>query len=435
MNKKIIIELRKVLISFAVIASCAILGLILLLLVNSLPTDMISTNVSEKIAVEGYAWNSGDTWTLLDGYTDNLMLNIAAFPHQESLIRRTLLVPYADFYGGANMMSHLTDLVNGREVTSEYTNYYGRYWHGYLVFLKPLLLLLNYGQIRILNFVLMILLLILVEYKLVKSYGTAKGLAFLSIMLCINPVSAALCIQYSTMTYITMISVLTLLVVKKKGAEVSDLFLHYLFVGVITAFFDLLTFPLVSLGTLLITELMIEKRTNLQSMFLKIYYIVRYSAYWCLGYFGMWGCKHLLTGLLTDYNIWLDVKAAAFTRIKGGELDLRLHNIFYQNVRIVFGSPSLVLAIVLLIIICIIVNWIEIKKSGSLQKEGENNSCPVLTMIPYGLVGIYPFVWYAVLRNHSLTHCWLTFRELAITIYSIIALVTICLNRRLVKKS
>ena len=430
LGKQIKTELRKVLSSFVVIISSAILGLILLLLVNSLPSNKISANVSEKIATEGYALNPSDTWTLLDGYTDNLMMNIAAFPNQESLIRRTLLVPYADFYGGANMMSHLTDLVNGREVTPEYTTYYGRYWHGYLTFIKPMLLLLNYGQIRMLNLLLMLMLLILVEYKIIKSYGATKGLAFFSVLLCINPISAVLCLQYSTVTYIIMISVLVLLKIKEKMTSVSDLFLLYLITGIAVAFFDLLTFPLVSLGTLLITELLIEKRTSCRSLFLKLYYIVRCSAYWCFGYFGMWGCKHLLVGILTDYDIWLDVKATAFTRIKGGDLDLSLLNIFSQNTRVMLESSGLLIAVATLIVLCAITSLIETKKLGKSGKTLKSYNLLAIDLIPYLFIGIYPFVWYAVLRNHSLTHYWLTFRELAITVYSLITMLEVFLKWR-----
>lgn len=422
LNKQLISEVRKFLTSLIIIASSAILGLILLLLVNTLPADAISANVSEKISTQSNAWDSDDAWTRLDTYTDNLMMNIAAFPQQESLVRRTLLVPYADFYGGADMSSHLTDLVNGREVTHEYTTYYGRYWHGYLTVLKPLFTFLNYGQIRILNLVLMLFLLFLVEKKTIKVSGLSTGLAFLSVLLCINPVSAVLCMQYSTVTYITLISLLILLTIREKSEKLPDLFFLYLSTGIAVAFFDLLTFPLVTLGTLLITELLTEK--NKKSLFSKLYSIVRKSAYWCLGYFGMWGSKHMLVGMLTDYDIWLDVKATAFTRIKGGELDLSLANIYKENLRIIAESPVLIIILVL-IVFCAIVSLIRNKKLKFTEKTGKSF---ITELIPYIFIALYPFVWYAVLRNHSLTHCWLTFRELAIMVYAITEMVVVCIK-------
>lgn len=411
-GKQLISELRKILGSVIIIVSSAIIGLVLLLLVNTLSTDAISSNVREMIATEGYSWNTTDTWTLLDGFTDNLMMNIAAFPRQESLVRHTLLAPYADFYGGANMMSHLTDLVNGREITPEYTRYYGRYWHGYLIILKPLLTFMNYGQIRSLNMFLMILLLFFVEHKIIKPYGMTKGLAYLSVFLCINPISAVLCMQYTSVTYICLISTLVLLIIREKKVGSQDLFLLYLLIGIATAFFDLLTFPLVTLGTLLITELLTEKNTLINNLISRLYSIARYSAYWCLGYFGLWGSKHLLVGILTDYDIWLDVKAAAFTRIKGGDLDLSISNVLVQNARVIVQSPVFAFILILLLI-CILLAFKE-------NHKPEQSGYPVL--LSYAVIAVYPLIWYMVLRNHSLTHYNLTFRELAITVYALIAL-------------
>lgn len=415
-GKQLISELRKFLSSIIIIASSAIIGLVLLLLVNILSTDVISANMCGMMATEGYAWNPTDTWTLLDGFTDNLMMNIAAFPRQESIVRHTLLAPYADFYGGANMMSHLNDLVNGREITPEYTRYYGRYWHGYLIILKPLLSF----EIRTLNMFLIILLLFIAERKIIKSYGMAKGIAFLSVFLIINPLSAMLCMQYASVTYIFLISTLVLLTIREKANGSQDLFLLYLIAGITTSFFDLLTFPLVTLGTLLITELLTEKNTYIDKLVSRLYMVARYSAYWCLGYFGLWGSKHLLTGILTDYDIWLDVKAAAFTRIKGGDFDLSVYNILIQNARVIVRSPVFVFILVLLLI-CI---FIALKENHIRNQSGN------AILVSYTVIAIYPIIWYMVLRNHSLTHYNLAFRELSITVYAIVACAITLIERR-----
>jgi uncharacterized membrane protein len=40
-------------------------------------------------------------------------------------------------------------------------------------------------------------------------------------------------------------------------------------------------------------------------------------------------------------------------------------------------------------------------------------------LLPVLLVGLYPFVWYFVIRNHSIVHVWFTHRTLSITIFSL----------------
>lgn len=56
---------------------------------------------------------------------------------------------------------------------------YERYWHGYLVVLKPLLLVFNYGQIRILNGIVMAILVLLILRQLWKRDLRRGMLAFL----------------------------------------------------------------------------------------------------------------------------------------------------------------------------------------------------------------------------------------------------------------
>ena len=41
------------------------------------------------------------------------------------------------------------------------------------------------------------------------------------------------------------------------------------------------------------------------------------------------------------------------------------------------------------------------------------------TLVPLVLCALYPVVWYAVLRNHSMIHAYMTHRDLAVTVMAL----------------
>ena len=124
-----------------------------------------------------------------DNYTDALMLNTAysidnARPLYSAFTARKNYIPgetntvieetvgelqVPSGYDKKDSVAELKDTVNGRVLESFE---YGRYWHGYLVFLRPLLLIMDLGGIRILLqaliFILCISLIILIIKRINK---------------------------------------------------------------------------------------------------------------------------------------------------------------------------------------------------------------------------------------------------------------------------
>lgn len=66
---------------------------------------------------------------------------------------------------------------------------YARYWHGYLVVLKPLLLLLDYADIRILNMIVQLLLLVWLIVSMIEIDRKKYVLPFIAAVAVANPVA------------------------------------------------------------------------------------------------------------------------------------------------------------------------------------------------------------------------------------------------------
>ena len=49
--------------------------------------------------------------------------------------------------------------------------------------------------------------------------------------------------------------------------------------------------------------------------------------------------------------------------------------------------------------------------------------------VPLLFISLYPFVWYAVIRNHSMVHYWMTHRNLAVTFFCLTCMVGLSLQK------
>lgn len=121
-----------------------------------------------------------------DNYTDALMINTAysidsqkplysAFVARKNYIPNITTEIYEDVpgelkssskYSRHNEVGELNDLVNNEKAESFE---YARYWHGYLIFLRPLLILFNINQIRIMLTIILIILACILAYLIYKN--------------------------------------------------------------------------------------------------------------------------------------------------------------------------------------------------------------------------------------------------------------------------
>ena len=87
---------------------------------------------------------------------------------------------------------------------------YARYWNGYQIYLKPLLTVLNYGQIRNVNTIVQYLLLLVILKLLLRKYP--YGLVpFVIMVLFLAPTAIGKCLMHSHDYYVALLTTLLLL--------------------------------------------------------------------------------------------------------------------------------------------------------------------------------------------------------------------------------
>lgn len=121
---------------------CSTLGISLLSLVYLLPVQLIQQHVEQSIELykeqgEYPLFLSWDYSTRKDNFTDMLMLEKAAYNETKNPFGAALLIPSPRYTAHPETIDRHEQVINS-EPGDLPQNTCARYWHGYLVILKPL---------------------------------------------------------------------------------------------------------------------------------------------------------------------------------------------------------------------------------------------------------------------------------------------------------
>ena len=390
-------------------------GTILILAAYSLPTERIYYHMQKsadtyKIERDAPRWG-GTVHTRLDNFTTSIMIMKAAYPVEGKILNSALLNPSWKLRNNAPTNTLIEVSENNLQAENDAWNY-SRYWHGYLIFLKPLMLVSNLSHLRELNFFLQFLLTLTALFLLYKKLGIYHAYIFALILAIINPITAALDFQISSVYYVTIISVIFILLKNEFLQRGANILYFFAVVGIVTVYLDFLTYPFVTFGVPLCVYIFLNSEKIFSTMPLK--FLCKNLFAWSFGYFGMWAGKWIIATLLTDSNVIQDALGAAnyrssFNLVAGegghafttAEMLIKVLGTFFR------GSAGIFAAIVILYILY---SLIKNRKKIIVNK----NKAATLAFIIF-----LPLLWYVVFSNHSYVHNFLSYREFTIAVYGI----------------
>ena len=404
----------------------AIIGFLLIMLSFVLPRKNIVANI-EKTAAQysNYSqWAPGIPATIRDSFTDAIMLGSAAYEGRAELPQSAVLINRYTFDGVEdNPMASLNMKYGNVASTSEpKVESYSRYWHGYLIFLTPLLEFLNPSELIFLNAMIVISLSMVLVAIAYKRHGIKLAASLGVFIVSLSPVSTALNFQYTTVFYPTILALITILIWDRWLQQENRYWFFFLFLGCITIYLDLLTYPLISLGAPL-TLVMYLRNYNIKKprdIVAPLKTGVFSSILWGLGYAGTWVLKWTISSIVLNKNMF--VEAIEQMKFRVGDEAGRFETI-KSNLETMFNEPMIIFLAILIIIIVILL----ITKRVSFRWRKWD-------LLVYVVIMLFPFIWYLVLCNHSNIHHWFTYRELSITIFAISLIVANSLTRRLQKR-
>ena len=399
---------QKIVKSTIIIFLCSLIGFGLLCGVFKLPIDVIEKNViksAEEIKDEGmypvlYDW----CLSRLDNSTDTIMLLEAADRYSNDTVQAALLT-YRGYIGDNSSYNALIDhYLNGTPYDGEIT--YARYWHGYHVYVKPLLTIMSYRSIRILNGILQNLINVFILYLLFKNHKSEYIIPYLIIYLMMMPVAMAYSLQFSSCFYVFSVCVLILLT-KASRNDQKDNWMVFLFSGIATAFFDFLTYPVATIGMPLIIDQIMNKKCNFKENSLSI---IKKCVYWAYGYGVMWASKWVYASILTKENVIMDgIRTFLYrTQMDNAESKMSLIEMLSKNNEKFFFTPFKYLFIAF----CVVYIVLIIRSRKTIKIE-------VGDVITHLFLFLMPYAWYVIVSNHSMIHSYFTCKGLIVSIMAV----------------
>lgn len=423
--KKIDLLKRILYIPVMLIAMAAIFYL-LLVFVYSLPAESMQKHMAESSYIfreEGtYPRKTSNANSQLDNYTDAIMLLTASYPDIDNVWedainaeRYTLSKEIVPSESPADMLVYLYEEGNEEALTCSYA----RYWHGYLVFLKPLLLILNYSEIRTIIKVTQIILFAIVLLKMYKKESRLV-IPLFATGIFLNLSATTKSLQFNSILMITLIALLIIMQLddRLKKQDLYSWGFLFMVIGSIASYVDLLTYPLVSLGL----PLTLWSVINYSEKFItNIKRILHLSAFWGIGYGGTWSLKWIIGTLITKENVIGNAVNTIAFRTSSQAFDVKAD--FFNVVIRQLGSAIQKWWLLIVLLMCIL--WVVyVLKKKRIQWN---------LLMTFMFISVYPLIWYFLLKNHSYIHCWFTYRELAISNFAMLSyiMLEICGEKKL----
>ena len=409
---------KDILIAVTLVLISSFIGVVLLGAVYMIPSDSVREHIKESSSFlsehdDHYKWNgNGNYYSEVDLFTDSLMMSTAAYNGDMSLVDKVLLNPRFD---DSEIPQKSDDLVEDvkKIARNDHIVTYPRYWHGYLLVLKPLLVFLNVSEVRLLTMIIYMCLFCadaVIVFQKTKLHGT---LLFVICNLILNPVSVMQCLQFSSCVFLMLVYLFILLHMDERLTERRRRTL-FMLLGISTAFFDLLTFPLMPLGILLIYHILIKNDSKNE-----LIEVFRLCISWAGGYAGMWGMKWVIASILTEVNVVSNAleqilkRSASTVTMSGNEVTkITIFDVIKQNGKVIVSNRLFAIAVVVFVLY-LLIKAIRRKYILSLSYKR------VFALL---FVSVIPFVWFLFTKNHSMIHFWMTFRILTVSFCGVLAM-------------
>ncbi len=407
MAKTIFNHIKRILLT---IIAGGFIGLVLLIFVYAIPTERMFQNA--KASVEIFEQENshqqtvyGYKSTTLDNYTDAWMIRHALYSGEESLLDKSLNV-YRNAYTHGETSDVCESLIAYLKGVGGYERKsYSRYWHGYLVILKPLLFFFDYGDIRQILKITALLLVIYLCILMEKKNMIKLVPAFAAAVVCIEFHSVGMSMQYTWIFFVSLIAAILLLKGYPEAINTPKVSMMFLIIGMCTSYLDFLTYPVFTLGiplTIWAFQMSIseQKGNRLLMAFLN-------SVHWAIGYAGLWGLKWIIYSVLTGENLIEDAMQSVLERTAHdvmGEQISYLKTVL-ENVNVLAKYPYVLVCLTALIVLIIL----NKKEHHAGTRQG---------LVTYLFIAVLPFLWYGVSMNHSYVHAYMTYKDLGVTVFA-----------------
>ena len=188
----------------------------------------------------------------------------------------------------------------------------------------------------------------------------------------------------------------------------------FLYIGIATAYLDLLTYPIATFGVPALFLLLLRREKPEEC---RLADLMKSGLFWCAGYGGMWVLKWVFGSVITGTNVLADgagafVKRASYTATENAARVEAL-SCLRMNAEAFLFTPVTFLAAGFLLWLL----WRWAKKHDTASRDRRDL---IRTLFPFFLVGLAPVVWYLFAANHSTVHRFFTNKALVVSFLALL---------------
>lgn len=317
----------------------------------------------------------------------------------ESLFERAVRAPVA-----TTCPALIDEVTTGAAAADEVVDYH-RYWNGYAAISRPLLVFMPYRDLRMLTFNLMAGLFVALGHKLARDFGLKFAFAALLPFYFVN-YAGFFMLWTKAASWAVMLGAALYFAYARRPYERDPLF-GFFVVGALTAYFDLLTTPLMVFGVpAYVYFFYLWKRGDAPVGRDLVLRLVAIGGFWFAGYAGLWMAKFALSALVVGPGAIAEIVSAAANRINGD----------WDSVKHFLGAATLenleafkpIWGVATLVTFFILPFASARRRMAALSLA---RRAPV-----FAALGLAPFVWFEILSNHSQIHGLFTHANLVLTL-------------------
>jgi hypothetical protein len=354
----------------------------------------------------------------IDNFTDCWMLNLSLFMNTRNA--PTSIITNPIYYDNTlEPYEELSLVASGQTSNGNYLNY----CMGFRIWLRPLLSIFNYMEIRSM---LIFFLWILFGFSIISVFRTTNNTFFTTLyVFCIvslNPVAIS-----SSLTYMScfIFAFCGILIVPKITAVEKEfpLFeaIFFLCLGALTQFFDFYTSPIITFAFPMIM-LLAAKMSGLKTIrFRELLLILARGLFvWLLAYVGIWLLKLVATALFAGKEI-APIISRVLTEILGDRAS-RSPGLFVTISACLDNilTPEVIVSLALIFVIWIVRFWKNPDKAHAISQG-----------VVFLIIGILSIIWIAFAPRTYL-HRFFQYRTLGVLVMSILAFLAFTSRRKCV---
>ena len=303
---------------------------------------------------------------------------------------------------------------------------YGRYWHGTMVLLRPLLMFIPIQMIRLLFGIVCMMIQIIIFIRFFVSGRRSFAVCYLLSLLLIEPWMFFTSLEYSTAFLTASVAEIVVLLRKNKRDD-ADLMPFFVVIGVVTCFVDFLTTETMTF-TLPMLLVLADRTTNTDAKETNtvlggICSVVKNGLCWLGGYAGMFVFKMVLLYAVAGGEIAKESLLEGLFRIGGqvnqGNISIapvvgferRLSGAIWHNLACLYPTRMGVMEAGKAWIPTVIIVGIGLSAVYLLRDKIAWDK-----FVPMGLLAILPYIRFLALSNHAYVHFFITYRAQMVTV-------------------